>query len=72
MVQSTDLQTYNKVVENPLWKEAMKREYESLLENQIWHLVPLPLERNIFRCKWVHRIKSYKARIGYQRSSSDP
>jgi hypothetical protein len=62
MVQYTDLQTYNKAMGNPLWKEAMQEEHDSLLENQIWHLVPLPLERNIFRCGWIHRIKRYKSR----------
>jgi hypothetical protein len=62
MVQSSDLQLYNEAVGNPLWKEAMKKEYDSLLKNQTWHLVPLPPERNIFRCIWVHRIKRYKAR----------
>jgi hypothetical protein len=49
-------------VGNPLWKASMQKEYDSLLENQTWNLVPLPPERNIFRCRWVHRIKRYKAR----------
>jgi hypothetical protein len=49
-------------VGNPLWKEAMQEEYDSLLENQTWDLVPLPPERNIFRCRWVHKIKRYKER----------
>jgi hypothetical protein len=31
MVQSIDLQTYNKVVGNPLWKTTMQKEYDSLL-----------------------------------------
>jgi hypothetical protein len=62
MVQSSDPHTYIKVVGNPLWKEAMHEEYDSLPNNQTWNLVPLPPKRNIFRCRWVHRIKRYKAR----------
>jgi hypothetical protein len=62
MVQSSDPHTYSKVVGNPLWQAAMQKEYDSLLENQTWNLVPLPLEKNIFRCKWVHGIKKYKTR----------
>jgi hypothetical protein len=62
MVQSTDPHNYNRVVGNPLWQAAMQKEYESLLQNQTWNLVPCPPERNIFRCRWVHRIKKYKAR----------
>jgi hypothetical protein len=62
MVKSTDSHTYNKDVGNPLWQEAMQKEYDSLLKNQTSHLVPLPPEKNIFRCRWVHKIKRYKAR----------
>jgi hypothetical protein len=61
MVQSIDPHNYNRVVGNPLWKAAMQKEYDSLLQNQTWNLVPHPPERNIFRCTWVHRIKKYKA-----------
>jgi hypothetical protein len=60
MVQSTNPQTYNRVVGNSLWKETMQKKYDSLLKNQTSHLVPLPPERNIFGCIWVHKIKRYK------------
>jgi hypothetical protein len=36
----------------------MQKEYNSLLENQTWDLVPLPSGRKIFRCIWVYRTKS--------------
>eukprot|EP00253_Pinus_taeda_P028107 PITA_28107 len=36
----------------------MEEEYNSLLENQTWDLVPFPLGRKIVRCKWVYRTKS--------------
>jgi hypothetical protein len=51
MVLSIDPQNYNTVVGNPLWQETMQKEYDSLLQNQTWNLVPLPPERNIFRCR---------------------
>jgi hypothetical protein len=57
MVQSSDPHTYSEVVGNPLWKEAMQEEHESLLENQTWDLVPLPPGRKLVRCKWVYRTK---------------
>jgi hypothetical protein len=36
----------------------MQEEYNSLLENQTWDLVPLPSGRKLFRCRWVYRTKS--------------
>jgi hypothetical protein len=50
----------------------MQEEYNSLLENQTWDLVPLPSGRKLFICRWVYRTKSvhrmdrlsrYKARL---------
>ena len=35
----------------------MQDEYNSLLENQTWDLVPLPSDRNPVRCRWVYRTK---------------
>jgi hypothetical protein len=49
----------------------MQEEYNSLLENQNWDLVPLPSERKLVRCRWVYstkrttdrQISKYKARL---------
>jgi hypothetical protein len=32
-------------------------EYNSLLQNQTWILVPYPLDQSIVRCKWVCKHK---------------
>jgi hypothetical protein len=53
------------------WREAMNDEYQALMENRTWHLVPPSSTRNIIDCKWVFRIKKnadgtidrYKARL---------
>ncbi|KAK1619343.1 hypothetical protein QYE76_024860 [Lolium multiflorum] len=55
----------------PHWKQAMGEEYEVLLNNQTWHLVPSRSNKNVIDCKWVYRIKKradgtidrYKARL---------
>ena len=36
----------------------MQEDYNSLLENQTWDLVPLPSGRKLFRFRWVYRAKS--------------
>jgi hypothetical protein len=49
----------------------MQEEYNSLLENQTWDLVPLPSGRKLVICRWVYRTKSamdgqinrYKAKL---------
>jgi hypothetical protein len=71
LVQSSDPQSYGEAVGNPFWESAMQKEYNSLLENQTWDLIPLPSRRKIVRCRWVYGTKSaangqisiYKSRL---------
>ena len=52
------------------WKEAMQQEYQSLLQNKTWTLVPKILGRKVLSGKWVYKLKTgangevlrYKAR----------
>lgn len=43
--------------EHPEWNDAMAEEYSSLMRNEIWELVPLPLGRKLVQCKWVYHTK---------------
>lgn len=52
--------TYTEAMASPnaeAWKEAMQREFNSLIEYKTWDLVPLPPGRQKIRCKWVFKIK---------------
>jgi histone deacetylase 1/2 len=64
-------QTVEEALENKNWKEAMDVEYNALMNNNTWHLVPPQKGSNIIDCKWVHKIKynadgslnKYKSRL---------
>ena len=48
------------------WRDAEKAEYDSLLENKTWVLVPRPKDRHVVSNRWVYDIKHdgrYKARL---------
>ena len=53
------------------WKVAMQDEYDALMRNQTWSLVPASPQMNIVGCKWVFKVKRkadgsidrYKARL---------
>ena len=40
------------------WVQAMHSEYEALMNNRTWHLVPAPRGKNIIGSKWVYKVKS--------------
>lgn len=66
--------SYNEAKKNPRWKyweEAMKSEFESLLENKTWTIEDVPEDKVPIKCKWVYALKrdangkilKYKARL---------
>lgn len=40
------------------WREAMKREYQSLVYNNTWELLPLPPNRVVVSSKWYYKAKT--------------
>ncbi|MDV3146689.1 MAG: reverse transcriptase domain-containing protein, partial [Sweet potato little leaf phytoplasma] len=53
------------------WRDAMDKEYQALVENNTWTLVPPSSSLTVVSCKWVYRLKlqpdgsieRYKARL---------
>ena len=63
--------TFKEASKQECWMEAMKVEYEALMKNETWDLVPYPNEKNVIENKWIYKIKynsdgeieKYKARL---------
>jgi hypothetical protein len=55
----------------PTCKAAMNDEYNALMRNKTWRLVPPQSNRNVIDCKWIYKVKHktdghldcYKARL---------
>ncbi|GAA0157982.1 transmembrane signal receptor [Lithospermum erythrorhizon] len=50
---------YSQAKEYPEWQTAMQEEYDALVKNQTWSLVPAPSHHNIVNCKWIYRVKKH-------------
>jgi hypothetical protein len=48
---------HSTAIKHPKWREAMNAEFDALLKNQTWHLVPPSATRNVIGYKWVFQIK---------------
>lgn len=54
-----------------VWKDAMDEEYQSILKNNVWDIVPRPKGKSVVSSKWLYKIKhatdgsieKYKARF---------
>ncbi|XP_062075876.1 uncharacterized mitochondrial protein AtMg00820-like [Humulus lupulus] len=49
--------TVSQALASPKWKQAMITEYEGLLSNGTWSLVPPPASTNVVGNKWVFETK---------------
>lgn len=59
-IDITEPQTVMEAIRSPQsqqWKTAMKEEYDSLMSNDTWELVELPVNRSPVGCKWVFKTK---------------
>ena len=48
------------------WESAMQKEYDSIIKNNTWKLVPRPTNAKVVKSRWVYRVKDgelYKARF---------
>ncbi|KAJ9548564.1 hypothetical protein OSB04_021107 [Centaurea solstitialis] len=50
-------QTITQALKQPQWRKAMQEEYDALLRNQTWSLVPPESVPNLVGSKWVFRTK---------------
>ena len=63
--------TFFDAFKHQVWKDAMNEEYDSILRNDVWTIVPRPHGKSVVTSKWLYKIKhaadgsieKYKARF---------
>uniref|UniRef100_A0A2N9IMK5 Reverse transcriptase Ty1/copia-type domain-containing protein n=1 Tax=Fagus sylvatica TaxID=28930 RepID=A0A2N9IMK5_FAGSY len=55
----TEPTCYTSASKSPHWRKAMNLEFDALLKNQTWSLVPSSTSHNLIGCKWVFKIKRH-------------
>lgn len=65
--------TYTEAAKSHEWRMAMFDEYNAILQNKTWDLVPAVSDKKIFGCKWVYRIKqnvdfSFQIKVFFERT----
>lgn len=48
---------YKQALQSAVWKQAMQEEFDALIAQNTWTLVPLPPDKNLVSCKWLFKIK---------------
>ena len=49
--------SFREVAQHDMWKEAMVEEYESIMKNQAWKVVPRPQGKKVVASRWIYKVK---------------
>lgn len=58
LFDASEPHTFREAQKHPAWVQAMSSEYNALLQNKTWSLVPAPTNIPIIGCKWVFKLKT--------------
>jgi len=67
----TEPSSFEEAVEDPAWVDAMVEEYDSIVRNSAWEIVPRPEGKSLVGLRWIYKVKQatdgsvekYKARF---------
>ena len=48
---------YEEAAERKEWKDAMIKEYQSIMKNDVWDVVPRIEWKSVVTSKWIYKIK---------------
>ena len=52
-----ELETFEEAVKHQVSKDAMNEEYESIMKNDVWDVIPRPKDKFVVTSKWLYKIK---------------
>jgi hypothetical protein len=58
MALMCDLTTcYEEAIQKKEWVDSMKKEYQSIINNDVWEIFPRPKNEDVVPSKWIYKIK---------------
>jgi hypothetical protein len=48
---------YEEASSQLIWRDAMMEEYQSIMNNNVWDIVPRPNGKSVVTSKWIYKIK---------------
>ena len=53
----TEPYSFKEAVEDPAWVDAMVEEYDSIVRNSAWEIVPRPKGKSVVGSRWIYKVK---------------
>ena len=49
--------SFEEVIEKPIWVDVMVEEYDSIVRNNVWEVVPRPTNKSVVGLRWIYKVK---------------
>ena len=49
--------SFEEAVDQRVWTEAMVEEYDSIMRNEVWEVVPRPEGKSVVTSRWIYKVK---------------
>jgi hypothetical protein len=49
--------SFQEAVQDPTWVDAMVEEYDSIVKNSVWEIVPRPIDKSVVGLRWIYKVK---------------
>jgi hypothetical protein len=49
--------SFQEAVQDPTWVDAMVEEYDSIVKNSVWDIVPRPIDKSVVGLRWIYKVK---------------
>ena len=53
----TEPSSFEEAVQEPTWVDAMVEEYDSIVRNSAWEIVPRPVGKSVVGSRWIYKVK---------------
>jgi hypothetical protein len=70
-IRESEPSTFEEAASKQVWRDAMMEEYNSIMKNDVWEIVPRPEGKSMVTSRWLYKLKyvandnieKYKARF---------
>jgi hypothetical protein len=53
----TEPSSFQEAVQDPTWVDSMVEEYESIVKNSVWEIIPRPIDKSMVGSRWIYKVK---------------
>ena len=46
-------------MQQPTWVYDMVEEYDSIIKNNAWEVVPRPVDKSVVGSRWIYKVKKF-------------